>query len=295
MVTSLEHNPAIFRDFADLLPFGAYVVDTNHKVLFWNKRAEQITGYLSQDILGRKCGDGMLDHCSPGGSVVCGSDHCPLEKVTHAGETFESKLFLRHIEGHRVPVLVRTFLLRDERLKSTLIAQVFQEESVGPDGLCWISEHIDRFDQQMGLPSVVASRAQLQLSMSLPKSHSAALVVEIERLREMAINRGREMANVALRALAQTVSRVLTVPHYLGCWTGSRLLVVVPNSSPELLQTLNETLENAGSACGIMWWGERVVCRVRAQGVMLEEYDSVESLLRVLAPDEELPERASCS
>lgn len=279
-------NAAVFRQFVDLLPFGAYIVDPARRVLYWNQRAEQITGFLSQEVLGRTCGETLLDHCAPGGVGVCSSAACPLAIAQREGRSTEARLFLRHKEGQRVPVLIRTIPLRDENGRVRAVAELFQAESVGPDGLCWISEHIDRFDREMGLPSAAASRAQLQLSLSRSDIQTAAFVVEIERLRDMAVNRGREMANVALRALAQTVSRLLTMPHYLGCWPDARLLAVVPNCGPELLQTVAESLENTGSACGVTWWGERVVCRVRVRATVLHQTDTLESLLNRIDPAE---------
>ena len=278
-------NPAIFREFVDLLPFGAYLVDTRRHILYWNHRAEQITGFLAQEVVGRNCPEGLLDHCAPGGSGVCNSEHCPLVRAMREGRPAESRLFLRHKEGHRVPVLVRALPLRDEHGRLTAIAEVFQEESVGPDGLCWITEDIDRFDKQMGLPSSAATRSQLQLSLSRMNIRSAAFVIEIEDLVQLVLHRGRELANVALRALAQTTSRMLTMPHYLGCWPASRLLVVVPNCESDCLEQLKSSLEDTGRSCSVTWWGERVQFRVRVRACMLEQPESLESLLLRLDPE----------
>lgn len=283
---SIFDNAEVFRQFVDLLPFGAYIADPRRKVLYWNRRAEQITGFLAHEVVGRSCADGILEHCTPGGSGACDSGNCPLVRVVREGQPAESRLFLRHKQGHRLPVLVRALPLRDEHGKMTAIAEVFQEETVGPDGLCWITENIDRFDPQMGLPSIMASRAQLQLSLSHEEIHTVVFTITIEKLRDLAINRGREMANVAIRALAQTVSRLLTMSHYLGCWTEARLLVVVPHCHPDLMESLTQKLKDAGSSCGVVWWGERVVFKVAVNATMLEPQETLESLLARLEPQE---------
>jgi GGDEF domain-containing protein len=282
-VSALD-NAALFRQFVDQLPFGAYVADLGKKVLYWNRRAEQISGFLAQDVVGRSCADAILEHCSPGGSGVCASGSCPLARVIRDGSPAEARLFLRHKEGHRVPVLVRALPLRDDSGKIVAAAEVFQEESVGPDGLCWITEHIDRFDQEMGLPSEVASRAQLQLSLSLPQVPAAVFLIQIDNLRHLATSRGREMANAALRAVAQTTTRLLNMPHYLGMWTNSRLLAVIPNCSCELMLVIARTLEDAGSRCQITWWGERVSYQVSVRPLMLEQNESLDELLPRLDP-----------
>lgn len=274
----------LFRQFVDSLPFGAYIADPGRRVLYWNSRAEQISGFLAQDVVGRSCAEGILEHCAPGGAGVCNSESCPLAQVVRDGAPAESRLFLRHKEGHRVPVLVRALPLRDENGKLCAVAEVFQEESVGPDGLCWITEHIDRFDREMGLPSQIASRAQLQLSLSLPQIPAAVFLIEINNLRELALNRGREMAHLALRALAQTTSRLLNLPHYLGCWPDSRLLAVIPNCSAQLMLVIARTLEDAGSNSQVTWWGERVPYTVSVRTAMLEPNEGLDDLLRQLDP-----------
>lgn len=275
----LFDNAEIFRQFVDLLPFGAYIADPARKILYWNRRAEQITGFLAQEVVGHNCAEDILEHCTHGGAGVCDSERCPLLRVVREGRAAEARLFLRHKAGHRVPVLVRTLPLRDEQGRISSVAELFQEETVGPDGLCWITENIDRFDSQMGLPSVTASRAQLQMSLAQEEIRYAAFVIELDQLQEMAVRRGREMTNVALRALGQTVSRMLTMPHYLGGWADSRLLVVVPHCNPKRMETIARMLQEAGSACNVVWWGERVPLAAKVKATLLETHESIDSTL----------------
>jgi PAS domain S-box-containing protein len=279
----LRNRPEIFRELVDLLPFGAYIADTSRRVLYWNRHAEQITGYLAQEVVGHDCAEGLLEHCTPAGSEVCHSHHCPLARVIREGQGAETRLLLRHKQGHRVPVLVRAIPLRDEDGRIAAVAEVFREESVGPDGLCWVTENIDRFDQQMGLPSVQASRAQLRMSLSQDAIRTAVFVIEIEDLQQMATRRGHEMANVALRALGQTISRLLSMPHYLGCWPDSRLLAVVPHCGEGQVGEIARMLQEAGSRCDVTWWGERVAFRVKVIARAIARQETFESLLERLA------------
>ena len=276
---SLFDNTGVFRQFVDLLPFGAYIADPSRKILYWNRRAEQITGFLAHEVVGHSCSEDILEHCTHVGTGVCDSERCPLLQVVRQGRPAESRLFLRHKGGHRVPVLVRALPLRDEQGHLHSIAEIFQEETVGPNGLCWITENIDRFDPQMGLPSVTASKAQLQLSLSQEEIRSAVFVIELDQLQEMAVRRGREMTNIALRALGQTLSRMLTMPHYLGGWTDSRLLAVVPHCNQKRLESIVRMLQEAGSACDVVWWGERVPLRAKVTATLLEAHETIDSTL----------------
>ena len=66
------------------LPNGVYVVDRERKILFWNKGAEQITGYRGQDVVGRHCQDNLLMHCDENYNGLCG-DGCPLKETMFDG------------------------------------------------------------------------------------------------------------------------------------------------------------------------------------------------------------------
>jgi len=45
-------NPEVFPSILETLPTRVYLVDRNRKILFWNGGAENVTGYLRQDVVG---------------------------------------------------------------------------------------------------------------------------------------------------------------------------------------------------------------------------------------------------
>jgi hypothetical protein len=95
-------------------------------------------------------------------------------------------------------------------------------------------------------------------------------------------NRGVELAETALRATVQTVRGVLTVPHYLGCWTEHRLLLLVPHCGDELAQQLPAKLQCLAQTCGLMWWGDRVNLEVKVASSFVRTDESHEELMKRL-------------
>src|SRR5579863_4812017 len=53
-------DPEIYQTVLDGLETGVYIVDRNRRIRFWNEGAEQITGYLRQDVVGRFLRDHLL-------------------------------------------------------------------------------------------------------------------------------------------------------------------------------------------------------------------------------------------
>jgi PAS domain S-box-containing protein len=53
-------DPEIYQSVLENLETGVYIVDRNRRICFWNDGAEQITGYLRQDVVGHFLRDHLL-------------------------------------------------------------------------------------------------------------------------------------------------------------------------------------------------------------------------------------------
>ena len=64
--------------------FGAYAVSVDRTILFWNRSAERILGYSSQEVLGRLCYE-VMSGPAPGLCVPECEDGCPSVKSLQDG------------------------------------------------------------------------------------------------------------------------------------------------------------------------------------------------------------------
>jgi len=64
----------------DNLRMGAYVVDRDLRILYWNKKAMEITGYNPYEVVGSRCQDDILKHEDRHGVPLCGNEICPLTR-----------------------------------------------------------------------------------------------------------------------------------------------------------------------------------------------------------------------
>lgn len=96
-----------FTDILDGLFEGAYVVNQNRKILFWNKGAVKITGYSKEEVMNFHCYENILRHVDDIGTELC-MNGCPLQETLKTGRSMDNHVYLHHKKGHRVPVNVRT-------------------------------------------------------------------------------------------------------------------------------------------------------------------------------------------
>src|SRR5579859_8152166 len=115
-------DPELHREILEGLHNGVYVTDRGGKILFWNDGAERITGYLRQDMMGRPSQGNFLGQMDGEGNELADT-LSPLSIVIREGKHVDREVSLRHKEGHRVPVRLHAFPIRDEHGAVTAAAE----------------------------------------------------------------------------------------------------------------------------------------------------------------------------
>jgi PAS domain S-box-containing protein len=116
------------RALIDHLYDGVYYVDRGRRIRYWNQGAERLTGFAAASVVGHFCYDNLLNHVDASGTQLC-RDGCPLAATMVDGEPREAEVFLRHREGHRVPIRVRTSPVRDREDKVIGAVEIFDDRT----------------------------------------------------------------------------------------------------------------------------------------------------------------------
>ena len=100
----------------DSLSDGVYVCDPDRRIVYWSKTAEKITGWLAEEVVGRRCLDNVLCHVDKDGHVLCGEEYCPLHRamVTGTSSTCPIIVFAQGKNGQRIPMQVSVAPVHDE-------------------------------------------------------------------------------------------------------------------------------------------------------------------------------------
>jgi phosphoserine phosphatase RsbU/P len=98
----------------DSLGDGVYVTDLDRRIVYWNRAAQQITGWSAEDMLGRHCFDSLLNHVDKDGHELCGQEYCPLHRSIVTGLGSGAPLvFAMRKDGRRTPVQVTVAPIRN--------------------------------------------------------------------------------------------------------------------------------------------------------------------------------------
>jgi len=116
------------RDLLDFVLEGVYVVDTERRIAFWNRGAQNLTGYTPEEVVGRFCRDGILNHIDENGTRLCWNA-CPLLKAIESDTDIEEKVYPLNKAGQRFPVITHVGPIKDK--DGTIIGgiEVFRDVS----------------------------------------------------------------------------------------------------------------------------------------------------------------------
>ena len=98
----------VYSEIVSNMRDGVYFVNRETKIAFWNKAAEDITGYSSDEVIGKKCRETQLTHIDAEGNLIC-EIGCPLHSTIEDGQVRVNKVFAKHKDGHRIPISVNIY------------------------------------------------------------------------------------------------------------------------------------------------------------------------------------------
>jgi len=95
---------------------GVYLTDKQRRIILWNRKAEEITGYRAEEVMGRACHDDVLSHISKDGKKLCSRELCPLYRSIETGVASDEPVvvYARNHDGKRIAVSVSVAPLQDD-------------------------------------------------------------------------------------------------------------------------------------------------------------------------------------
>jgi diguanylate cyclase (GGDEF)-like protein/PAS domain S-box-containing protein len=240
---TMHAEPDIYKSILDNLYDGVYLVDRHRRITYWNKGAERLTGYSSDEVLGRACMDNILAHVDGTGRELC-RGLCPLAASMHDGAPRQAEVYLRHKEGHRVPVRVRVAPLRDEHGEIQGAVEIFTDE---PNTAALNAVPVIQQEVLTCRQTRVPNRDYLQVKL---QSHLdefarcgwpfAVLRMDLDRFQEFNDLYGRNIGDELLLIVARTLAGSLSSRDIFGRWDGDEFVALLAGIPQDRLGAVAE-------------------------------------------------------
>ena len=231
-----------FKSLLDNLSDGVYFVDRERRILYWNRGAEELTGFAAAEVVGRRCADGVLMHVDGEGCALCDDGTCPAAAVMRSGEPVERRVFLHHHDGHRVPVMTRIAPLRGPNGDITGAVEVFSDDSVALAAADQIAQlrQAALLDPLTGIGNRRYGEVELASRLGTLARYGWALgllMVDVDRFKDVNDRHGHEAGDGVLRMVAQTLSRNVRPFDAVCRWGGEVICCTARSSSAAFWKT----------------------------------------------------------
>jgi len=155
MLKEFPLDTDMLLEVVNRLNVGVYVTDTRRRIVLWNEKAEEITGYSAQQVVGTACWDNLLQHIDQHGHQLCTTTLCPLSRAMEKNaETGEAVLvYAKKADGRRVAVSVTAAPLHDAEGKVIGGIETFRDESSRVANM-EVAGKIQRHQMPRALPQV---------------------------------------------------------------------------------------------------------------------------------------------
>jgi diguanylate cyclase (GGDEF)-like protein/PAS domain S-box-containing protein len=270
---------AIIENMAD----GVYFVDPHRKITYWNAGAEHISGYGRDAVVGRRCYDNILNHVDQSGRVLCHTA-CPLARTIRDGKPREASIWLRHSEGFRRPVRVRTAQVRDAQGRVIGGVEVFSDDTayVTASEAAEKAEHDALTDALTGLPNRRYFDSSLAVRLENLTRYGwrfGVLIVDIDRFKRVNDESGHVFGDLVLKSVGQTLVGAVRAGDIVSRWGGEEFAVIVEASDAAGLADTAERLRTLVARSEVRGDGRRRVVHVSVGGALATSEDTAGTLL----------------
>ncbi len=234
-----------YRELLDHLSEGVYFTDADRRILFWNRGAQAISGYAPGEMVGRHCWDNILAHVDFEGRALCTTDHCPLVAAMRSGQPRVTEAFLRHRQGHRIPVLIRSMPIRNPEGRivgavetfSDLSAQMAERRTIRELESLALLDPLTGLSNRRHLDSVFHTRLE---EFRRHGQGMGAILMDVDRFKTINDSFGHGVGDEALRVVARTLLSNTRAGDTAGRWGGDEFLVLCSWVDAESLRAIAE-------------------------------------------------------
>jgi len=279
----LHDASSLHETVLENLSDGVYYVDRKRAIVYWNPAAERISGRDAAAVVGRSCFDNILGHVDDAGRQLC-FDGCPLVRSMAQRRGVEADVFLRHLDGHRVPVHVRCQPIRDPDGKVVGAVEIFNDNGDYRDTLSRIAalERASSQDALTGLPNRGVAELALRSRLYDVKDGGwplGLLFVDIDGFKQVNDEYGHAAGDDVLGVVGRSLAAGLRESDIAARWGGDEFVILSAASDREQIEVLARRLRSLVATSAITIGESQVSVTLSVGATLADPSDTIETLV----------------
>jgi len=229
-------------EFFDSLKDAVYIVNSKRKILYWNRAAEELTGYKSSEVIGNYCYDNLLQHVDSEGNPLC-NGNCLLKKICSDGKNREIELCLKDKRGQRKSVYVRGLPFKNCKEEIVGAIEIFSNDRE-KKSLEVEVERLKKLAYYDELTNVANRRSIFKLleeklkKYRETKSSFAIYYLDIDNFKKINDTYGHLVGDKVIYSVATTLKKILKSKGDIGRIGGEEFMIILDISTKEKLKEM---------------------------------------------------------
>ena len=276
-------NDLVYKTIVENMPDGAYYVDTDRVIQYWNHAAEQMTGYKREEIIGKNCQATGLNHIDEKGRPLC-SLGCPLFATNVDGKERHERVYVRHKDGHRFPIMVNIYpIIQDHEILGSI--EIFTQDSPVKydDNLVEKLSNVAMHDELTKLPNRIYLESFLEYKIhQLNKFGKNYCVVfaDIDHFRDFNNNYGHDVGDLVLINIAKTLKHSMRKNDLVGRWGGEEFVGVFEIDKSYEVPIIAEKMRRAVEATDIAYKDSSLSVTISVGATQVTRKDTAEDVIK---------------
>lgn len=274
----------LFRVILENISDAVYFTDRERRILYWNRAAYELTGFKSEEVVGKKCSDNILQHVDENGKNLC-LDGCPLSYAMKYDAPTKAKVYLHHKDGHRIPVVVMANPIKDKNGKIVGAVEVFFDNSYVEQ----LQEQIKNLKEAAMLDELtkLSNRRYIELSLQAKILEAqrynrlyGILFIDLDNFKDVNDNYGHVVGDKILKMVATTLRNNVRYFDIVGRLGGDEFVVIAEVKSKENLKLLANKLLTLIKESYLIENGKKISVDASIGGYIISPMDTVEQALQ---------------
>ena len=236
----------VYKVLLDNISDAVYFTDRHRRILYWNHAAEELTGFKSIEVVGKRCSDNILQHVDEKGNFLCLSA-CPLSYAMKYDAPTKAKVYFHHKDGHRVPVIVKANPIKNAKGEIVGAVEVFHDNSYEEA----LKERLANLEEVAMLDELtkLSNRRFVEISLQAKIFETqrynrlyGILYLDLDNFKEINDTYGHIVGDNVLKMIASTIRNNVRYFDIVGRLGGDEFIVIAEVKSKENLRELGNKL-----------------------------------------------------
>ncbi|MBD3314842.1 MAG: diguanylate cyclase [Chitinivibrionales bacterium] len=269
----------------DRLYEGVYEVDGEGTILFWNRGAEELSGYPRARMIGTNERESLRMHIvrEPHEEDRVWTESM-VKKTLADGVGREDECAFLHKDGQWMRVRGRTIALRNDEGDVTGALMVFSDTVGAPTMRRRLKElrRLALSDPLTGLGNRRYGEMSLRVRIDEMKRYGwpfGVLFIDLDQFKKVNDTFGHEIGDRALKTVAETLSRNVRPFDVVCRWGGEEFLAIITNINLPQLLGLAEKLRSLAEQATFTVGPRQVAITISIGATVAREKDTEKTLL----------------